>query len=305
MVLFRGDQRVRSNATGPGWLRHYECRVIARFSAPAGVRPARARGAPGPTSGERQRGQEGGEKGDHLPPFAPDLWSGNSDSRSEQAFRAICRCSAGDDMDARLPSQHATATTSGIATATAHDGRFADDLRRHGRTPSALDRPVLRAAQRVPAARRRGAARERAAWVGMAGDRAAVGCGAVGPALAGPQVPGRAGGQTHTGSGRPDGLRADRLVGHDTETVMAMMWGYDWGWGAWLLMSVMMVLFWGLVIAGIVVLVRYLTSSRQGGTPASDSGRSSAEEILAERFARGEIDEDEYTRRRRLLRGER
>jgi len=100
-------------------------------------------------------------------------------------------------------------------------------------------------------------------------------------------------------------LRADRLVGHDTETVMAMMWGYDWGWGAWLLMSVMMVLFWGLVIAGIVVLVRYLTSSRQGGTPASDSGRSSAEEILAERFARGEIDEGEYTRRRRLLRGER
>jgi len=34
------------------------------------------------------------------------------------------------------------------------------------------------------------------------------------------------------------------------------MWGYDWGWGAWLVMSVMMVVFWGLVIAGIVVLVR-------------------------------------------------
>ncbi len=79
------------------------------------------------------------------------------------------------------------------------------------------------------------------------------------------------------------------------------MWGYNWGWGAWLVMSVMMVGFWGLVIAGIVVLVRYLTGSRQGGG-AADSGRSSAEEILAERFARGEIDEDEYTRRRQLLR---
>ncbi len=60
--------------------------------------------------------------------------------------------------------------------------------------------------------------------------------------------------------------------------------------------------FWGLVIAGIVVLVRYLAGSRQGGGPAAGSGRSSAEEILAERFARGEIDQDEYTRRRQLLR---
>jgi putative membrane protein len=93
-----------------------------------------------------------------------------------------------------------------------------------------------------------------------------------------------------------------------------MMRGYDWGWGGWLAMSVMMVLFWGLVIAGIVVLVRYLTGSRQGGgatfdtgptsgaRPSSSTGREDAEDILAERFARGEIDEDEYTRRRELLR---
>ena len=64
----------------------------------------------------------------------------------------------------------------------------------------------------------------------------------------------------------------------------------------------MMVLFWGLVIAGIVVLVRYLTGSRQDGGPDAGGGRSSADELLAERFARGEIDQDEYTRRRELLR---
>jgi putative membrane protein len=84
--------------------------------------------------------------------------------------------------------------------------------------------------------------------------------------------------------------------------VIAMMWGYDWGWGAWLVMSVMMVLFWGLVIAGIVVLVRYLGGGRQGGPPAADRGGPSAEELLDERFARGEINQDEYTRRRELLR---
>lgn len=91
----------------------------------------------------------------------------------------------------------------------------------------------------------------------------------------------------------------------DAGRVMAMMWGYDWGWGAWFAMSLMMVLFWGLVIAGIVVLVRSLTGSRQGGGPSADSGRASAEGILAERFARGEIDDDEYTRRRQLLRVDR
>jgi putative membrane protein len=82
-----------------------------------------------------------------------------------------------------------------------------------------------------------------------------------------------------------------------------MMWGYQWGWGAWLTMGVMMVVFWGLASAGIVLLVRYL-GSRQGEA-AADGGRGSAEEILAERFARGEIDQDEYTRRRQVLRTDR
>jgi len=101
-------------------------------------------------------------------------------------------------------------------------------------------------------------------------------------------------------------LRAERPVGNDGNRVIAMMWGYDWGWGAWLVMSVLMVLFWGLVIAGIVVLARYLGGGRQGGAPAVDPREGpSAEELLDERFARGEIDQDEYTRRRELLRAAR
>ncbi|MFC5959546.1 SHOCT domain-containing protein [Streptomyces sp. NPDC005774] len=89
-----------------------------------------------------------------------------------------------------------------------------------------------------------------------------------------------------------------------------MMW-YDggWGWGGWFFMAIFMVLFWALVIAGVVALVRYLAGSHHGhqGGPPPSSGEPGwrsrrAEDLLAERFARGEIDEDEYKRRLALLR---
>jgi len=82
-----------------------------------------------------------------------------------------------------------------------------------------------------------------------------------------------------------------------------MMWGTGWGWGGWVAMLIMMVLFWGLTVAGIIAVVRYLGAGRPGGNRGS--GPADAEEILAERFARGEIDQDEYTRRRDLLRSSR
>lgn len=76
-----------------------------------------------------------------------------------------------------------------------------------------------------------------------------------------------------------------------------MMWWYGpgmspWGYG---LMTVSMVLFWALVIAGIVVLVRQLARG-------SAVRRPDAEQMLAERFARGEIDEREYGERLDVLR---
>ena len=83
-----------------------------------------------------------------------------------------------------------------------------------------------------------------------------------------------------------------------------MMWGYGgWGWGPWLGMGFGMIVFWGLLIAGAIVLVRYLGSARDRGESDASGGRGDAEQILAERFARGEINEDEYRQRRELLRG--
>ncbi|AOR37241.1 hypothetical protein BFF78_22070 [Streptomyces fodineus] len=89
-----------------------------------------------------------------------------------------------------------------------------------------------------------------------------------------------------------------------------MMW-YDggWGWGGWFLMTVFMVLFWAVLIVGLVAMVRYLGGTRhhqQPGSPppSGDGGWQDrrAESLLAERFARGEIDEDEYERRLTVLR---
>ena len=83
-----------------------------------------------------------------------------------------------------------------------------------------------------------------------------------------------------------------------------MMWGYGtgWGWGAWLTMGIGMILFWGLVIGGGIVLTRYLAGTRHQHASSGGPGRTEPEQILAERFARGDIDEDEYRRRRELLR---
>lgn len=78
-----------------------------------------------------------------------------------------------------------------------------------------------------------------------------------------------------------------------------MMWYGGFGWGGWLLTSLVMVLFWGLVIFGGIAVWR--TVSRSDHTPQQPS-QSSPEQLLDERFARGEIDVEEYTRRRELLR---
>ena len=79
-----------------------------------------------------------------------------------------------------------------------------------------------------------------------------------------------------------------------------MWWNGDLSWWGWLGMTAMMVIFWGFVIWGIVALIR---SYNPPGTPqVSPDERSPApDSILAERFAKGEIDEQEYMHKREIL----
>ncbi|GAA2804259.1 SHOCT domain-containing protein [Saccharopolyspora taberi] len=72
--------------------------------------------------------------------------------------------------------------------------------------------------------------------------------------------------------------------------------GDDAGPWGFVFMSVSMLLFWALILVAIIALVRYL-----GRTGRADRGTESAEALLAERFARGEIDEEEYRGRLRAL----
>ena len=70
--------------------------------------------------------------------------------------------------------------------------------------------------------------------------------------------------------------------------------GHMWGGGYGMLGGLMMFVFWGAVIALIVVVVR--SFSNKSATKAQDP-----DSILKERFARGEIDEDEYRDRKATL----
>ncbi|MFH8624049.1 SHOCT domain-containing protein [Streptomyces vietnamensis] len=72
------------------------------------------------------------------------------------------------------------------------------------------------------------------------------------------------------------------------------------GWG-WFAMSAGTVLFWGLLITVAVMLFRMV--GRSGERPSGTRPTTSAEQILGERLARGEIDEEEYRRRLTVLRG--
>ena len=82
--------------------------------------------------------------------------------------------------------------------------------------------------------------------------------------------------------------------------------GWAWGWG------LMTFAFWALVVVAVVLLIRHFSRSGEHrppgphayGPPPPDAPHTSAEQLLAERYARGEIDDEEYRRRLATLRGE-
>ncbi len=71
-----------------------------------------------------------------------------------------------------------------------------------------------------------------------------------------------------------------------------------WGWGGMILGPIMMILFIAAALAAVVLVLRALGVGPR--RPAAREGRA-ALDILNERFARGEIDKDDYEERKRAL----
>ena len=72
---------------------------------------------------------------------------------------------------------------------------------------------------------------------------------------------------------------------------------YDWGYGGGIWSGLLMLLFWVLLIGGIVVAVRYMTAGgrlEQGEKPM---------DILKARYAKGEVTKTEFEQLKKDLQG--
>lgn len=76
-------------------------------------------------------------------------------------------------------------------------------------------------------------------------------------------------------------------------------WGGGGGWGYMIFGPLMMIVFVAAIVVVAVLLVRWLAGGSTG--PAAPLERKAALDILRERFARGEIDKEEFEERKRLL----
>ncbi len=73
-----------------------------------------------------------------------------------------------------------------------------------------------------------------------------------------------------------------------------------WGWGGMILGPIMMIVFIAVAVVVVVLLVRWLGGPGHGGVLHSPPGKTPLD-ILKERFAKGEIDNEEFEERRRVL----
>jgi putative membrane protein len=80
-------------------------------------------------------------------------------------------------------------------------------------------------------------------------------------------------------------------------------WEMEFGWGGWLIGGLVVLLFWGGVVALAFFAIRALMRSGGGRAEGGSQLRSdeSALDILQKRYARGEISREEYLEMKRVL----
>jgi putative membrane protein len=76
-----------------------------------------------------------------------------------------------------------------------------------------------------------------------------------------------------------------------------MMYGWGMGWFG----GIFMILFWVLVLVALVFGIKWLVQSTKGDSRSTQTGASRALEILKERYARGEINKQEFEEKKKDL----
>ena len=74
---------------------------------------------------------------------------------------------------------------------------------------------------------------------------------------------------------------------------------FHWGFAGWWLMPVGMIVFWGLIIWGIIALLR--ANCRRSGVDSGAEHARSAMEILKARYVRGEITREEFEEKKQAI----
>jgi putative membrane protein len=70
--------------------------------------------------------------------------------------------------------------------------------------------------------------------------------------------------------------------------------GYGWSW----IMGIVMIVFWALIIAGVVILIRHAASGHRW---TGSGTQESALDILKRRYAQGEIGKEEFEQKKKDL----
>jgi putative membrane protein len=91
---------------------------------------------------------------------------------------------------------------------------------------------------------------------------------------------------------------ADWGEGYDRwHTGPGMMSGWGMGWVG----GIFMIIFWVLIIVGLVFLIKWLIHRTRADSGVFHKGPSNAMDILKERYARGEIDKQEFEEKKKDL----